>query len=251
MGEKETQILFRIKEVESLPLVRMANYLKCLSKALGNHRRVHLTKLYTGSMAAELTVDQGYEVHVWNRVKYPHDHANYVQNNLRNIEIMLREDGVSASLECPVLDDRIELATEVPILVETYGPFFCKTTIEGQVIKVGVGTRRKTPGRYVGVDLLEVSTRTKYHCTAPTELTRKLRAYLFEAPIRVVGQARWERTEKEEWRVNDLVIERYEELKHDKDGTSLNELRALADPPPGMDPFGDYGRTHGDGEEED
>ena len=75
------------------------------------------------------------------------------------------------------------------------------------MINVGVGAKGKRPGRHVRVDLLETSTRTKYHCTAPTELTRKLRVHLFEDPIRVVGPARWKRTEKEEWKVDNLVIE--------------------------------------------
>lgn len=251
MVKEEGKILFRIDRAEPLPLARMAGYLKSLSIALANHDKVRLVGLREGSVVAELKVSEGYESHVWNRVKYPKEHSSRVQNNLRNIEEMLREDGVSAFLECPDLNDRIELATIAPRLIETYGPFVRKTAIEGQVVKIGVGSRGKRPGRLISVNLVELSTLSKYHCWATSDLIRGLRAHLFEDAIRVVGPAHWRRTETEEWEVDDLEIERFEELEHDKEGLSRQELQALAEPPPGVDPFEEYRRTHDDSEEVD
>ena len=250
MENTKSVIHFRIVGGGPLTLVRMVSYLGCLGKALGNHKRVSISKLSAGSLAAEISVEQRYAPHVWDRLKNPGDHAGVVRRNLRWIEEMLGEDKMRGSLDYPDLDDRIELVARVP-LVRTYGPIWKQTALEGQVVKIGVGTRRMSPGAHIRVDLVDRSTRTKYHCVAPIKLIPKIRTHLLSDPIRVIGSACWRRTEKEEWEVQDLFIDDLEVLFHDGEGKSLQLLRGLAEPPRGMDPFEDYGRTHEDSDEEE
>ena len=125
------------------------------------------------------------------------------------------------------------------------GPFTEPASFDGQIVRVG-GIDQTAHAIIETVDEKNISA----ECTR--ELAVQLAKYLYGAPVRVSGNARWERTELGEWDLKSFRAKEFAPLNADDFATVVNRLRNIdADWKRERDPVGlvqrirdDNGESH-------
>jgi hypothetical protein len=205
----------------TLPMARLAEYLKDLSALLGNDEFVHFIKVAKGSAALVHVIDEPEAPKVKERImlaKSDNPPAD-VWRAYTALNEKLKADHVKGR----ILDDTgarlLEfpgVKTEQPV---TYGPFSQQGTIEGVLIKIG-GRDETVPVH------IEDGTRS-YTLNASREMARKLAPHLFGKPIRLHGMGRWYRDEDGTWELQWFNISSFEELDDDALPVVINRLREI------------------------
>jgi hypothetical protein len=170
---------------ETLPMARLAEYLARLSTMFGYKEHVHFLKVRKGSAIPEIAVDRetapkvAARLHLVGRPDSPPELARVYQE----INRMLRDDNASATLKLKrgsvvvsFPGKKTPLAEEV--VVHDQGD------LDGIIIRVG--------GKDDSVPIwVEGEHKIIYKCQTSRDLARQLAAYLFDQPIRVVGNGQW------------------------------------------------------------
>lgn len=205
----------------TLPMSRLADYLKDLSTLLGSEQFVHFIKVSKGSAALVHVIDEPQVPKVKERLMLAKS-SNPPADVLRAYTALnekLKADHVKGR----ILDDAgmrlLEfpgIKTEQPL---TYGPFSQQGTVEGVLIKIG-GRDETVPVH------LEDGTRS-YSCNASRDMARKLAPYLFGKPIRLFGTGKWYRDEDGTWELTWFNISSFEELSDDALPVIISRLREI------------------------
>ncbi len=199
---------------ETLPMARLAEYVACLAKLMGSEAHVHLLKVRKGSAVPEIAVALTAELKVRQRLSLVNttDAPDDIKSNWSKVNTLLREDNASAVLRvkrgATILEfpgRKTPLSEEV--VVHEQGE------LDGVVIRVG--------GKDSTVPVwLQGEGGEKLECNATREFAKQLAKYLFEAPVRVAGNAKWRRTRERVWELAVFDIKSFEPLEQ----TPLNEL---------------------------
>ncbi|MBI5918725.1 MAG: MFS transporter [Nitrosomonadales bacterium] len=206
---------------ETLPMMRLAEYLSKLSAMFGYKEHVHFLKVRKGSAIPEIIVDYEVAPKVEARLRLvgtpeaPQEleRANYEVNR------MLRVDNASATL-------RIKRGASVLIFPGKKTPLVDEVIVhergdlDGIVIRVG--------GKDDSVPVwIEGESKAVYKCQTNRELARQLATHLFDRPVRVSGNGQWCRTPERKWELEDFKINSFEVLDDSPLAEILNELRQL------------------------
>jgi hypothetical protein len=188
----------------TLPIVRLAEYLKDLAALLGAESDAHFIAVGEGS--AELiheVPEQSYHA-VQTRVM---DAAKgngppEAIRGYRELRLKLRDDGKPAEM----IDDNNEKVVEFPLPepAPAFGPVTQAGSLEGVLIKIG-GRDETVPVHLQDGDQY-------YKCTATRAMAKELRNQLFEGAIRVHGTGKWIRDEEGEWTLDSFRISGWEPL---------------------------------------
>lgn len=206
---------------ETLPMARLAEYLARLSTMFGYKEHVHFLKVRKGSAIPEIAVDTetapkvAARLHLVGRPDSPPELARVYQE----INRMLRDDNASATLKLKrgsivvsFPGKKTPLAEEV--VVHDQGD------LDGIIIRVG--------GKDDSVPIwVEGEHKIIYKCQTSRDLARQLAAYLFDQPIRVVGNGQWRRTPERKWELEKFEIKSFELLDAALLEQVINELRQV------------------------
>lgn len=208
---------------DTMPLDRLAEYLKHLAGMLGRPEHLHLIRMETASANAILRVDVDSIEHIRQR-------SNEVRRGIapreamesyRAINVMLQQDNGRATLyddgaeiiPFPGLEEPAEQAIAVPSVQQ-------QGHIDGQLIKVG-GEKPWVP-----VQLVPLGEPRITGCYARKALAKKMGSHLFE-PVRLYGRGRWSRTEEGRWKIDKFLIDEFDTLSADPLPSVVASLRSV------------------------
>lgn len=206
---------------ETMPLMRLTEYLRDLAYLFGNNDSVHLVKVEKGSTAPLLLVQKEAETKVRERLQLveQQDGPPEAMRAMRQINERLREDDARGSLIDP---DRKKILAfpgrDLNKLLE-YGPIKQQGTVEGIPIRIG-GEQRLVP--------VHLDDHGDVHiCLATRALAKQIARHLFTSVIRVDGTGKWLRRRDGEWEMEYFTVNGFTPLDDVTLRGSIETLRAI------------------------
>jgi hypothetical protein len=205
----------------TIPMARLVEYLRELSLLLGNAKSVHFKRIKSGSVRVVAAVEKEAIPKVRVRVQNARDPSapDDVRNPYRRIDQMLREDnGVGKLLRGTT--NVVLFPGRRGIKSPRMGPFTETASFDGRIVRIG-GTDKTAHA------LLETDGAVIVSAECTRDLARRLAPFLYGAPVRLVGNARWERTEIGEWELKHFTAKDFTELSAEDLATAIGKLRGI------------------------
>lgn len=201
-------LTFRIDSLspDSLPMGRLADYLKELSALYGSYEHVHFERIAKGSVQLLARIDEPAAQKVRAQLSLVRSNACTTETSkaYEALDRLLRSDNAMASIYEEGGNNILEFPgrtkpTSAPLtIIQT-------TTVDGVVIKIG-GRDETIPV------LLKAQEGDTIRCQVKGyTLAKELAKHYLEAPIRVHGLGRWTRDEAG-WTMEQLSIQSWEPL---------------------------------------
>lgn len=186
MKREEVSLIIDVFNSSTLPMARLADYLKPFAAMLGSEAHVHFERVADGSAECKAFVEPHAAPKVRERVNgVAAGSAPKVAMNAHGaIDDLLLEDNAVAHV---ALNGRnvIEFPGRMRAAHETIGPVRRATSIEGQIFSIG--GKDETINVYLNDGQREIK------CVVSVELARRLGTHLRGARIRFFGQGMWYR----------------------------------------------------------
>ena len=223
MARKKREYRFKIEAFtpETMPMARLAEYLRDLSTLLGQDKSVHLIRVEDGSTVPVMLVEWEAEPKVLERLRAVRhkDAPAEVLKAAQDIDRRLAEDNAKVAIIDPIGTKVIAFPGRERVTVLEYGPFNQLGTLVGIPIRVG-GELDPVP---VHLDDGE----QKYICWAKRILAKEIAAYLFTSMIRVEGSGRWMRHGTGQWELVHFTVSGFKPLQHATLRDGIERLRAI------------------------
>jgi hypothetical protein len=208
---------------ETLPMVRLADYLSELASILGQTEHVHFVRLESGSTQVVANVEWEAAPKVRERVRAvkfrePAAPAEAVKA-FENIDCSLAQDNAVGVLIEPGGKKVLEFPGRKRYEALVYGPVRQPGTLDGVPIVIG-GEKDPVPVH------LEDGDRT-HNCYARRSVARALAAHLFTTTIRVTGYGTWKRDEHGTWVMERFLIEDFKPLDEAPLSEVVSRLRKI------------------------
>jgi hypothetical protein len=210
---------------DKIPLSRLAEYLAELAKLLGNHESVHFRRLKKGSTRVITAIEREAVPKVRMRLQgaADPDAPDDVRKPFRRINEMLREDnatGQFARNDEAQQDVLLRFVGREAFQQPRMGPFTEFMEIDGKIVRVG----GKDKTAHV---LIEDSEGRVWPVTVTKEFAVQLAPLIFNTPVRIGGNARWERNELGEWILLGFRAKEWRALEPDDLATAIGKLREI------------------------
>lgn len=208
---------------ETIPLARLAEYMKDLAALLGERKHVHFVRLVSGSTSLLQRVDPEAAPKIKQRI-----HALNPSNGtgpddalcaFRALDRRLAEDNAVGHL-CGH-DGAVIIrfpGREKPRSL-TFGAFSQLGSLDGVLIKIG--------GKDDTVPVHLQEDKEIHICTTTREMARRLAPHLFGSTLRVHGHGRWERDTEGAWRLDRFYIDDFDALDDAPLGAVVERLRRV------------------------
>ncbi len=218
---REYRFKIDVYSPETMPMARLAEYLRDLAVLFGEEQNVHLIRIEKGSAVPLMLVDLEAEPKVRERVQAVRQHSGpgEAQRAAAQIDERLRTDNAKAAILDPSGAKILTFpGRDLNKLLE-YGPFNQPGTFDGIPIRIG-GEQDSVPVHLEGRDQI-------YICWAKRSLAKEIAQYLFTTAIRVEGTGRWTRHRDGEWKLVTFTIRDYTPLPDVSLRESINKLRLI------------------------
>ncbi|HEV3038418.1 MAG TPA: hypothetical protein VHA33_11635 [Candidatus Angelobacter sp.] len=178
---------------DTIPMARLAEYLRDLATMLGQEKSVHLIKIEDGSTVPVVRVEWEAEPKVRERIRAVKmkEAPAEAQDAEKNINRRLMQDNGKAKLVDPVGTNIIRFPGRERATQLEYGPISQAGIFQGVPIKVG--------GENDPVPVHLEDGKEKYIVHARRTLAKEIAQYLFSAIVRVEGTGRWIRHGDGDW----------------------------------------------------
>lgn len=179
---------------ETIPLIRLTEYLHDVAVLFGNTDSVHFGKIEKGSTVPLLLVRKEAEIKVRERLQAVRakDGPEEAMKAVKDINERLRKDDAKGAIVDPVKRRILVFpGRDLNRLLE-YGPFTQPGTLEGVPIKIG------GEGEFVPVHLEDKLGEVRW-CWAKRSLAKEIARHLFSSVVKVEGTERLIRTRDGEW----------------------------------------------------
>ncbi len=206
---------------DTLPMVRLAEYLAKLSVLFGNKEHVHFLKVRKGSAVPEIAVDLPANPKVIARLRLvgTPDVMEDISRAHKDINHMLQDDGATAYLRVKGGAKLLEFpGVKTPLAEEAM--LFEQGELEGVVIRIG-GKDDTIPFT------LEGESGVYYRCNTSREMAKQLAAYLFGQRVRVHGRGKWRRTQESVWELENFDTKTFEPLDEAPLAEVIDTLRGI------------------------
>jgi hypothetical protein len=219
----------------TLPMARLADYLKELAKLLGSEDKVHFLRVDEGSADCAMEVAEEEQTIISERIHSAKNGEGPKEaiKAFQNIRYFLDEDDISAVMEWEDGDTIWEFLKKSEEGQVTFGPFWEEGSLDGMLVKIG-GLDETVPVHlaYQGVH---------HTCNTTRDIARKMAPYLFGKPIRVSGKGKWYRNAEGKWELRWFDIRQFEELSDASLLDVVGRLRSIPDNDlmKSKDPLGD------------
>lgn len=213
---------------KTIPMDRLAEYLAALAKLLGHQANVHFDRLETGSTVPVVRVEKEAAPKVAARlVQARNGAANDAVAAFNDINRLLKSDNAIGELRHRDGNRPKAVVIQFPgrnmPSPERFGPFWEISTVDGELVRIG---GRDSSAHAQIVDPEGVT----WSMEMSREMAQRIAPYIYKGPIlRVEGQARWERTEKGEWKLLGFKLEDFSLLESDDLSSATVRLRSLKD----------------------
>jgi len=209
---------------DTIPMARLAEYMKELAALLGNEHGVHFVRLDPGSVELVQSIDKQDRPKVDARLDALRrgDGATDAIKAYRNLDDLLANDNAIGTLS----DDQnqaviIQFPGKTRPKPVDYGAFSQPGSFDGVPIKVG------GKGEQVAIHLQETGPAAQVHiCQASRDIARAIAAHLFETTIRVHGMGKWRR-DANGWGLLKFTISDFEVLDDTPLDTMVARLRGV------------------------
>lgn len=207
---------------DSLPMARLAEYLKCYADLLGEENCVHFGGIFPGSVQLHCNVQKESSFLVRTHVmEAPHGDRRLPHvRAFHRLYDMLMENSANAALFCnaqPVL----ELHARSEILFPVIGPFTQAISRQGILIRIG-GKDRTAHATIEDGDGILWSFAVSRH------LAKRLAEHLFGHPIRLIGHGRCYRDAVGIWRHKSLKADDFEVLSNESLKEAVTRIREIS-----------------------
>lgn len=235
MPKKELHFSIEGATPHTLPMARLAEYLKELAKLLGSEDKVHFLRVDEGSADCAMEVEEEEQSVISDRVRQAKigQGPKEAVKAFHSIRFFLDEDDRSALMEWEEGEIILEFPKKSQEGQDTFGPFWEDGSLDGMLVKIG-GMDETVPVHlvYEGVH---------HNCNATREMARKLAPYIFGKPIRVYGRGKWYRNADGKWEMKWFDIHQFEELSDASLLDVVGRLRSIPDNnlTKSKDPLGD------------
>ncbi|HLJ63854.1 MAG TPA: hypothetical protein VKT70_07105 [Stellaceae bacterium] len=192
---------------KTMPLARLAQYLRELAVLLGEEGHIHLLKVEDGSTVPVFCVDEEAADRVRERAAEVRRGAAPIEamGSYRTLNRMLEEDRGHASFAegeaeiIPFPGASMEPEPQAISGIKQQG------TLEGELEKIG------GPKEWVPVHLRTMANEQITGCFARKSLVRELAPLIYQ-PVRLYGRGRWARSRDGRWEVERFLIDSFTPL---------------------------------------
>lgn len=208
---------------DTMPMVRLAEYMADLSRLLGNPESVHFVRLDEGSTVLVQKIEKEavpkVEKRLW-AVKNSEGPPDALKA-FRAIDKRLADDNASGKLSEPT-GKIVKFPGAARGKQETYGPFNQLGEIDGVLIVVG-GELDPVPVHLQEGDEIHI-------CRASRVVAKQLAPHLFGAMLRASGMGRWLRDDDGKWTRTSFKISDFKVLDGAVLADKISALRAIKSP---------------------
>ncbi len=222
MTRKELRFNIKNATPHTLPMARLADYLKKLSVVLGNEDRVHFLRMEEGSAPALIEIDAEIESAVIYRAKNAANGQGPKEavQNFASLRDDLEQDGLIADLEQDEGGIIAEFASPRQAGEETFGPVWQEGSVDGLL------TRIEGIDETIHATLIFEGSRYRAECNR--EVGMQLGMYFWKM-IRAFGKGKWWRNADGKWVLEKIVIQSVEGVEDVSLPDTVAKLRAIPD----------------------
>jgi hypothetical protein len=220
MAEGE-EFRFRIEAYtpETMPMVRLAEYLHELAAILGEPKAIHFVRLDAGSTVVVHQVEREAVPKVRKRaIAVARQRGSREgMRAYRTINRLLRADNGAGVLQAATGAEIIRFPGIEEI--KRFGSVTQQCSVDGEVIRIG-GTRDRVPITLRSEEELIPD------CYAGRATAKRLATYLFE-PVRLFGNGRFVREDGGTWKLEYFVVDTFYHLTEEPLSSVVEALRAF------------------------
>lgn len=204
---------------ETIPMVRLAEYLRQLAAMLGEPSAVHFVRLEASSTVVVHHVEREAVPKVRDRATAVarHHGSRDAMRAYRTINQMLRQDNGAGVLQAPTGAEIVRFPGIQEVI--RYGSVTQQCAVDGEVIRIG-GTRERVPIRLRSEEELIAD------CYTSRATARKIARYLFE-PVRLFGNGRFIREDDGAWKLEYFTFENFVPLTEEPLSSVVEALRSI------------------------
>lgn len=205
---------------ETLPMARLAEYMRELAALLGQPEHVHFDRLERGSTVLISRIDASAAPKVMDRVRGLSDGTalEEVRTAFRQLDSMLAEDKAVGRLEDLTGAEIIVFPGRTRPKPQIFGPFNQEGTLDGRLVRIG--------GLGKAIRALLDDGHRVFPCSVTKEQAKKLAAHLFDV-VRVTGRGRWTREGDGRWKLHSFKVFSFEVLNERSIAQVVDELRRV------------------------
>lgn len=205
----------------TIPMERLADYMRELAILLGEMPKVHFVRLEGGSTVLVSRIEFEAIPKVEERVKRVRrgDGPPEAMDAFRKLNGKLRDDNGVAVLFRDEGTEIIKFPGREAIEPVTFGAFNQEGSLDGVVILIG--------GKLDVVPVHLQTAETIHICRAERAVAKRLAPHLFESELRVRGTGRWLRDKDGTWILKSFTISDFEILNSALLSTVVEALRAV------------------------
>jgi hypothetical protein len=205
---------------DTLPLGRLAEYIKNFANLVGPNSDVRFQRVGKGSAALINRAPQETVPDVRARITAAQrgDGPKEAVGGLVGLKGLLVQDRTSGRIK----EERRKIIEFPKPTIPQYGPVYEEGTLEGVVIRIG--------GKDQTIHIHLMDGERVYSChTTDIAKAKALRPYLleYEKPIRLSGKGKWSRSPNGAWELLDFKIADYEVLSNDELQQVLERMRQI------------------------
>ncbi len=205
---------------DTLPMERLAAYMRELALLLGEPNNVHFARIEKGSAVLVSRIDRTAAPNVAGRVRGLRDGTapEDARKAFRQLDAMLASDNAVGRLSDAESAEVIDFPGRTRPRPQAFGPFSQEGSLDGLLVRIG--------GRAKEVRALLDDGLRVYPCTVTKEQAKRLAAHLFET-VRVTGRGRWTRDEDGQWKLHGFKVFSFDVLDDRSLSDVIAELRAV------------------------
>ena len=206
----------------TLPIGRLAEYLKDLAAILGAQTDAHFIEVGDGSAELRHAVPEREYTTVHGRIVGAQrgDGPEDAIRGYRDLRAKLRQDQAPDKKPAVFADysgKKIIVFPKAEAEQIGFGTISQPGALDGTIIKLG--------GRDETVPVHLQEGEKFYKCTTTREIAKKLALFLFAGSVRLHGIGKWNRTEDGDWILENFRIQSFEELSDDELPVVLSRMR--------------------------
>jgi hypothetical protein len=229
----------------TMPMARLAEYMADLAALFGEPERVHFARLEEGSAVLVQTIDGTAMPKVLARVRtVPGDDApTDALKAFQNLDRRLAQDNAIATLTAPDGAEILRFPGRERPAPLTYRGFRQQGSLDGVLVSIG--------GRDESAHATLQEADQFWRCETTRARARELGGHLYQKPLRVFGEGRWQRDADGDWILRRFVVSHFEVLDDAPWPETVARLRKIE----GAawkeldDPLGELARLRHEGDE--
>ena len=205
---------------ETMPMARLAEYLRDLADMLGEQQNIHLDRIEGGSTAPVVRVEWEAEPKVRDRIRAikNREAPEEAMKAARQIDHRLASDNATGTLVDPAGRKVYKFPGREMVALE-FGPITQAGTLQGIPIRVG--------GEHDPVPVHLEDGRDKFIVLARRSIAKQIAQYIFSAVVRVDGVGRWLRHIDGTWEMLSFQAANFQLIEDADIRKNISQLREV------------------------